>query len=277
MTTTVLQISDAHFGTERPPVVEALLELARRESPGLVVLSGDVTQRARRSQFAAARRFIDRLQPPALLAVPGNHDIPLFNLVARAFSPYANYMRAFGENLEPVFESAQLLAIGVNTTRPRRHIDGEVSPEQIERVAERLRCATASQLRLVVVHQPVLAVKISDKHNLLHGHREAVPAWAAAGADIIMGGHIHLPYVRSLRTTFPDLPRDSWAVQAGTSVSRRIRGRIDNSINLIRVEGTESPRSCTVERWDFVPALGHFERHTSHALTFDPPPAEPAG
>lgn len=274
--TTVLQISDAHFGTERPPVVEALLELARRESPGLVVLSGDVTQRARRSQFRAAREFIDRLQPAALLAVPGNHDIPLFNLVARAFSPYANYMRAFGENLEPVFESANLLAIGVNTTRPRRHIDGEVSPEQIERVAERLRRATASQLRLVVVHQPVLAVKISDKHNLLHGHREAVPAWAAAGADIIMGGHIHLPYVRSLRTTFPDLPRDSWAVQAGTSVSRRIRGRIDNSINVIRVEGTESPRCCTVERWDFVPALGHFERHTSHALTFDAPPAEPA-
>ncbi|MCM2317498.1 MAG: metallophosphoesterase, partial [Thermoanaerobaculia bacterium] len=115
-----------------------------------------------------------------------------------------------------------------------------------------------------------------DKHNLLHGHREAVPAWAAAGADIIMGGHIHLPYVRSLRTTFPDLPRDVWAVQAGTSISRRLRGRIDNSINLIRVEDGHAPRRCAVERWDYVPALGHFERHTNHPLTFDAPTGDRA-
>ncbi|MGK2857116.1 MAG: metallophosphoesterase family protein [Thermoanaerobaculia bacterium] len=269
--TTVLQISDAHFGTERPPVVEALLELARSESPDLVVFSGDITQRARRGQFSAARRFIDRLQPRALLTIPGNHDIPLFNLAARIFTPYANYTRVFGEDLEPVFESGQLLVIGVNTTRPQRHVDGELSQEQIERVAGRLRTATAVQLRIVVVHQPVLAIAASDKHNLLHGHREAVPAWAAAGADIIMGGHIHLPYVRPLRATFPDLPRDVWVVQAGTSISRRIRGRIDNSVNLIRVADAHSPRACAAERWDYVPALGHFERHSSHALTFDAP------
>jgi 3',5'-cyclic AMP phosphodiesterase CpdA len=269
--TTILQISDAHFGTERAPVVEALLELARSESPELVVFSGDITQRARRGQFSAARSFIDRLQPRALLAIPGNHDIPLFNLAARIFTPYANYSRAFGDDLEPVFESAQLLVIGVNTTRPQRHIDGEVSPEQIERVAQRLRGATSTQLRIVVVHQPVLAIRLSDKLNLLHGHKEAVPAWSAAGADIIMGGHIHLPYVRSLRTAFADLPRDVWAVQAGTSISRRIRGRIDNSVNLIRVDAADAPRACAVERWDYVPALGHFERHTSHSLTFDAP------
>ena len=274
--TTILQISDAHFGTERAPVVEALLELARSESPDLVVFSGDITQRARRSQFSGARRFIDRLQPRALLTIPGNHDIPLFNLAARIFTPYANYTRAFGEELEPVFESGRLLVIGVNTTRPRRHVDGELSQEQIGRVAARLRAATAAQLRIVVVHQPVLAIAASDKHNLLHGHREAVPAWAAAGADIIMGGHIHLPYVRSLRTTFPDLPRDVWAVQAGTSISRRLRGRIDNSVNLIRVEDGHSPRRCAVERWDYVPALGNFERHISHALTFDAPAGDRA-
>ena len=269
--TTVLQISDAHFGTERAPVVEALLELARRESPDLVVFSGDITQRARRSQFSGARRFIDRLQPRALLTIPGNHDIPLFNLAARIFTPYANYTSAFGENLEPVYEAARLLVIGVNTTRPQRHVDGEVSREQIDRVAGRLKAATAAQLRIVVVHQPVLAIAASDRHNLLHGHRDAVPTWAAAGADIIMGSHIHLPYVRSLRTTFPDLPRDVWAVHAGTSISRRLRGRADNSVNLIRVQGAHSPRQCTVERWDYVAALDRFERHSGQLLTFDAP------
>jgi len=267
--TTLLQISDAHFGTEQPPVVRALLRLAREQVPDLVVLSGDITQRARRNQFAAARKFIDELRPTAMIAIPGNHDIPLFNLAARAFAPYANYSAAFGENLEPDYESGHLLVIGVNTTRPRRHKDGELSPAQIARVAERLQRAQASQLRIVVVHQPVLAIRESDQDNLLTGHQEAVPAWAAAGADIIMGGHIHLPYVRSMRTTFPTLKRDIWTVQAGTAVSSRIREGVVNSVNVIRCDGAESPRQCTVERWDFMATLDRFERHTSQVLTFD--------
>lgn len=266
--TTLLQISDAHFGTEQPPVVNALLGLAREQMPDLVVLSGDVTQRARRSQFAAARRFVDELNPPALVAIPGNHDIPLYNLAARALTPYANFSEAFGNNLEPDYESAHLLVLGVNTTRPRRHKDGELSAQQIARVSARLQRAAASQLRVIVVHQPVLAIRASDEDNLLTGHREAVPAWAAAGGDIIMGGHIHLPYVHSMRTTFPMLKRDIWTVQAGTAVSSRIREGIANSVNLIRSEGAHSPRQCTVERWDYIAASARFECHTSQRLSF---------
>jgi 3',5'-cyclic AMP phosphodiesterase CpdA len=267
--TTLLQISDAHFGTERPPVVQALLQLARDQAPDLVVMSGDITQRARRSQFKAARAFIDQLKPAALLTIPGNHDIPLFNLALRAFAPYSNYSRAFGKNLEPLFESANLLVIGVNTTRPYKHVDGELSPQQIERVADRLRHAAPSQLRIIVVHQPVLAIRESDADNLLDGHRRAIPAWAAAGGDIIMGGHIHLPYVRSLQTTFDALPRDIWTVQAGTAVSSRLREGITNSVNLIRCNGAQSPRQCMVERWDYIAMSSRFERHTSQELTFD--------
>lgn len=265
----VLQISDAHFGTERAAVVTALLQLARDQAPDLVVLSGDITQRARRRQFRAARAFIDHLQPAALLAIPGNHDIPLFNLWARVFTPYANYSEAFGTNFEPEFESANLLVIGVNTTRPRRRKNGELSDEQIERVGARVRRAAASQLRIVVVHQPVLAIRASDENNLLRGHRQAVPAWAAAGADIIMGGHIHLPYIHSMRTTFGDLPRDIWTVQAGTAVSSRLRERISNSVNLLRCDGARSPRTCAVERWDYVASSARFERHSIESLSFN--------
>ena len=267
--TTVLQISDSHFGTERGQVVQALRRLADQQVPDLVVLSGDITQRARHSQFEAACRFIDLLKPAAVLAIPGNHDIPLFNLAARVFAPYANYARAFGQNLEPVFEREDLLVIGVNTTRPRRHVDGELSPRQIERVTDRLRRAAATQLRVIVVHQPVLAIRESDADNLLDGHRQAIPAWAAAGGDIIMGGHIHLPYVRSLQTTFDALPRDIWTVQAGTAVSSRLREGIANSVNLIRCDGAQSPRQCMVERWDYIAMSSRFERHTSQELTFD--------
>ena len=137
--TRILHFSDTHFGTERKAVVEAALDLAAAQAPDLVVLSGDITQRARRRQFAAARAFIERLSLP-VLAVPGNHDIPLFNVFARALNPYGNYKRALGAVLEPVFENPGLLAIGVNTTRPRRRKDGEISEAQIAR-AQRLRQA----------------------------------------------------------------------------------------------------------------------------------------
>ena len=135
----VLQISDTHFGTERPEVVEALHGFAAELRADLVILSGDITQRAQPDEFEAARRFVQRIAPPALLAIPGNHDMPLFNLFARALDPYGRYADVFGAELEPAYESQDLLVLGVNTTRARRHKHGEVSAWQIERVAQRLR------------------------------------------------------------------------------------------------------------------------------------------
>ena len=247
----LLQVSDTHFGTEQPDVVEALLRLVRAQPPDTVVLSGDITQRARRRQFRAAQRFVERLAVPDTLVLPGNHDIPLFNVIARLFAPYANHRRAFGPELEPECESADLLVIGVNTTRPSRHTDGEVSADQIARVSQHLRQASANQLRIVVTHQPVHVTCHEDETNVLHGSREAVYAWASAGVDLILGGHIHLPYVRPLRERFTDLPRSVWAVQAGTAVSSRVRGGIPNSVNLIRYAAAERPQHCAVERWDY--------------------------
>jgi 3',5'-cyclic AMP phosphodiesterase CpdA len=258
----LLQASDTHFGTERPRVVEALVELARAQQPEVVVLSGDITQRARRAQFAAARRFADRLRPAVILAVPGNHDIPLFNVAARLLAPYGGYASAFGDDLEPTYESDALLVVGVNTTRPWRHKHGEVSDEQIERVARRLRAQPPGKLRVVVTHQPVHVPQPRDLCNLLRGGERAAHAWASAGADIVMGGHIHLPYVRQVNERLPELPRPLWAVQAGTAVSRRVRrgGGEANSVNLVRYDGAAPARTCVVERWEHDAKLARFVR-----------------
>ncbi|HEY0857318.1 MAG TPA: metallophosphoesterase [Albitalea sp.] len=256
--TMLLHISDPHFGTEQPPVVEALLRLAAQEHPELVMLSGDITQRARRSQFRAARGFVDRLGDIPTLVIPGNHDIPLFNLAARLLAPYANFERAFGAELEPVHESARLLLIALNTTRPRRHKNGELSREQIERVARRLRAAQHGQLRAVVVHQPIAVTRPEDEHNLLRGHAAAIEAWSAAGADLVLGGHIHLPYVLALHERLPGLARRLWAVQAGTAVSRRVREGAPNSVNLIRWGDALPSGRCVIERWDYSAAAGGF-------------------
>lgn len=251
----LLQISDPHFGTEQPPVVEALLALARQQRPDLLVLSGDITQRARPAQFRAARAFVDLLDAP-VLAVPGNHDIPLFDLWTRLRRPYARHIAAFDADLEPVHISPDLMVVCVNTTRPWRHKHGEVSGVQVERVARTLAGARAAQLRVVVVHQPVAVTRPEDVPNRLRGHAPALQRWAAAGADLIMGGHIHLPYVMALN----GLARPIWAVQAGTAVSSRVREGAPNSVNLLRWGAHSSPDCCRIEQWDFSRADHAFVR-----------------
>lgn len=249
---TLVQISDTHFGTESAPVVEALVRMVRAESPALVVLSGDITQRARPGQFRAARAFVERLQVPATLVIPGNHDIALFNLASRLFSPYARHRRTFGHELEPSFESAELLVLSVNTTRPYLHERGKVSARQVERVAQHLQRATPAQLRVVVTHQPVHVTRHEDHDELLGGHEHAVRRWSAAGADLILGGHSHLPFVQPLHDHHAGLARRVWAVQAGTALSSRLRHGAVNSVNVVRGSAPAGMvRGCHVERWDY--------------------------
>ena len=188
--TVLLHISDTHFGTEEAPVVAAVQALVREQQPDAVILSGDITQRARSAQFAAARRFCDSLGVQRILTLPGNHDIPLYNVAARLFSPYGGYKACFGDELEPELEFADVLVIGVNTTRPERHKDGVVSPAQINRVVQRLHRARREQLRVVVTHQPACVMRPEDEKNRLHGGEAAVQAWSRAGADLVLGWRI---------------------------------------------------------------------------------------
>ncbi len=249
--TTLLQISDMHFGTEQPHVMQALEALSREKMPDVLVVSGDITQRATPAQFAQARAFCDRLNVAHMLAVPGNHDIALFNLFARVVRPYAAYRRAFGEALEPHLQTSLLSITAVNTTRWWRHKNGQISAAQIERVCKLLSNATAQQLRIVVVHQPVHVLRAQDEHDRLKGWHAAVQAWSAAGADIVMGGHIHLPYVCELSKLVDGLARRMWCVQAGTAVSSRIRREAPNSVNLIVFARGVHGLRCSVERWDY--------------------------
>lgn len=242
--TTLLQVSDPHFGTEQPNVVEALVGLARRARPEVLILSGGITQHAAAGQFSAAWRFVERLGAPRLIAVPGNHDIPMLNLAARVFSPYGNYTRCFGADLEPEYVSPEVLVVSVNTTRWWRHRHGEVGREQIARVEHRLRSATPRQLRVVVTHHPVHATESADAQNLLRGHGPAVSAWARAGAHLVMSGHLHLPHIEPVSGV--------WSLLAGTAVSDRRRDGKPNSVNMIRY----AKQVCSVERWDYVDGEG---------------------
>jgi 3',5'-cyclic AMP phosphodiesterase CpdA len=248
--TVILQVSDPHFGTEQPPVVKALRALVDNLEPDLLVLSGDITQRARPSQFKAAAEFVRSLPIPNVLAIPGNHDIPLFDLATRLIDPYARYRKAFGDELEPSFSTPDCVVVGVNTTRRYRHTDGEISEEQCRSVAAELGRASPEQVRIVVLHQPVAVPRAAEQHNVVHGSQAAVRTWSAAGVDVILAGHIHLPFVLPLHELMGPLPRHVWAVNAGTALSSRVRYDAGNSVNVLRT-CSDGPPLCSVEHWTF--------------------------
>jgi 3',5'-cyclic AMP phosphodiesterase CpdA len=268
----LLHISDTHFGTEDAPVVLALRALAHELEPDALILSGDITQRARAAQFAAARQFCDSLRVPKMLSLPGNHDIPLYNVLARVVAPWHGYRRAFGNELEPVLRLGDAILIGVNTTRPERHKDGEVSPQQIRHVAELLRETGRDMLRVVVTHQPACVMRPQDEKDRLHGGEEAVTAWADAGADLVLGGHIHLPYVSDVCALVEGVKRPMYCVQAGTALSTRVRHNTPNSVNVIRwaAPGSGAARTCMLERWDYDLADARFELTHEHELGLGP-------
>lgn len=256
--TRLLQLSDPHFGTERVDALDAVERLARALKPDVLLLSGDITQRATRAQFEAARAFVQRLQVPHCLAVPGNHDIPLWHLPLRLLRPYGRYCAAFGDELEPSLETDDLILLALNTTRWWRHQDGQLDAAQIERVAQRLARARPAQRRLVMVHQPLAVTRPEDRRNLQHGHAAALRAWGDAGVDLIIGGHIHLPFVLPLSS-------GGWAVQAGTAVSHRVRPGAGNSVNLIDIDAAANERAV-VERWDHDPQRREFVLQQRHRL-----------
>lgn len=241
----IAHISDTHFGTEEPPVCAALRRDILRQVPNLVVLTGDITQRARAAQFHAARFFLDSLAPIPILAIPGNHDLPLFDLYTRLTAPYRLYREHIADVLAPVWQNSDVGVIGVNSTRPRRHKNGELPAELVREVASRLAALT-QPFKVVALHHPLAIVEAGDLANRARGADEAIAAWVEAGADLFLGGHIHLPYC------IPVGPggRQALVLQAGTAVSRRRREGQSNSYNLIRLEPGNS-RAMHLEQRDY--------------------------
>jgi 3',5'-cyclic AMP phosphodiesterase CpdA len=253
--TVLLHLSDPHFGTEVPAVLAALKRLVQAERPALVIASGDITQRATAAQFVAARAFFDALGTPRLV-LPGNHDIPLFDWLARCKAPYARWQRAFGAALEPRAVLPQAWIAGLNTTRWWRHKHGQIERKQAEASAAWLHDAPRGVLRIAVTHHPLALQRAEDEPDHLRGGREAAQIWAAAGVHLVLGGHIHLPYFMPVETRWPELPRRLWLAQAGTACSSRVRPEAGHSVNLIRQQhaGTQ----WRLERWDHDPGRAAF-------------------
>jgi len=253
--TVIAHISDPHFGTVDAPVREAILRDLHGEHVDLIVVSGDITQRARSEQFREAKEFLEQLPTVPRLVIPGNHDIPLYDIFTRIFNPYRLFRRYIGTDLDPVYSDANVAVVCVNATKPTRHKNGVLTRWQIRKAGKRLTQFT-QPFKIIATHQPLAVTLPHDETNLARGATAALDNWVPAGADLFIGGHIHLPYIVPVKATTGE--RTAVVMQAGTAVSRRIRHGVPNSYNRITLQTIDGRKHMRLERRDYDAATETF-------------------
>ena len=226
---TVVHLSDLHFGRVDPELLQPLRDRVRALEPHVVVVSGDLTQRAKPRQFRDAKAFLDSLPRPQVV-VPGNHDVPLFNVFQRLLTPLGRYKRIVSSDLEPAFIDEEIAVVGVNTARSLAWKDGSINGRQVERVRSRI-------------------CDVPEDHNdaeIVDKAERAMQAFLQCGADLLLSGHLHKTNTTSSAERYKTAGRIALIVQAGTATSTRARGET-NSFNCLRLTAGD----ITIERWQW--------------------------
>lgn len=235
----IAHLSDIHFGANDPRIVDAATAWLEERRPDLVVISGDFTQRARVDQFRAASAWLNRLRSAGLklLVVPGNHDVPLYDVVRRFMAPLDRYKRYISSDLCPFYEDAEVAILGLNTARSLTIKDGRINHDQMEILRQRLAAVAPDKTRILVTHHPLFAMPIGRGGELSEAvgqHEDAIQAAREAGVHLALAGHFHQTYAESA-TKMVEQAGGALVIQAGTATSTRLRNDEPQSFNWLHL------------------------------------------
>jgi len=248
---TIVHLSDLHFGRVNASLLDPLKKIIREIEPDVVAVSGDLTQRARSYQFQQARSFLDELPKPQII-VPGNHDIPLHNVVARFLEPLTNYKRYITTDLQPSYEDEEVAIVGVNTARSLVFKGGRINETQVSRLREKFCSLDDDVVKVVVTHHPFDLPEGYAESDLLGRAQMAMTGLAECGADLFLAGHLHISHTGHTKR-YNISGYSALVVQAGTATSTRERGEA-NSFNVLRL----AHPSIVVEKYTWDPSTTAF-------------------
>jgi 3',5'-cyclic AMP phosphodiesterase CpdA len=218
-----------------------------------------LTQRARDEQFAAARRFLDSLSVPRIV-VPGNHDIPFYDVFSRWLSPLSGYRRHIGDPDDQFYADNEIAIVGINTARSFTFKEGRINRRQVLHGCELLDRSEPAVTRLVVTHHPFNLPEAEIESNTVVGRAlMAITGFAECRVDMILSGHLHVSNAAVMPVRYDDTGYAALLIQAGTATSSRRRNE-QNAYNLIRIDRPKT----TVDVLSWNEAAGVFVVRTSH-------------
>lgn len=233
MTLRLAHLSDIHFGCENASAVSAATTALNEGGFDLVVVTGDLTRYGERAEFAAAAAWLADIKAPKLVT-PGNHDAPYLAWGERLFTPFRRYETAIGPAAAQAFAAPGLSVRGLNTARgPQPRLNwskGQIARRQVRAVIEGFAGDPADSLRIVALHHPLTEMIGGPMTARVWGGPAAATAFAEAGVDLVLSGHIHAPFT----WTYPCGDRRTHAAGAGT-LSLRERG-VPAGFNVLEIE-----------------------------------------
>jgi len=249
----IAHLSDIHFGANDLKIVAATEAWLQERQPDLVIISGDFTQRARIAQFRAASAYLNRLRAAGfkLLVVPGNHDVPLYDVVTRFAAPLDRYRKYIDNDLCPWFENDDVAVLGINTARSLTIKDGRINREQLAMLRDRFSAVATHKTRILVTHHPLFAMPIGEGNELSEAvgrHEDAVSAVCKAGVHLALAGHFHRTYAEAARKMVENAG-SALVMQAGTATSTRLRNDELQSFNWIHAHAHDDVE-LQVIAWD---------------------------
>lgn len=265
---TLVHLSDLHFGRIDYTLLEPVIATVAQLKPDAVVVSGDLTQRARSHQFKEARAFLDKLPSPQII-VPGNHDVPMHNIFARFLQPLDKYKEHITDDLLPFYADEEMAILGINTARSLTIKDGRINEEQIEAIRERLCPYPDEVAKIIVTHHPFDLPEGHNDDELVNRAQLAMEAIANCGADVLLAGHLHISHTGHSSARYKIAGHSALIVSAGTATSTRGRGET-NSFNVLRIKHpfiNVERLSWQPERAAFVTSSTEHFRHSADGWT----------
>lgn len=228
----IIHISDLHFGMNNSQIMNAFFQDIELIKPELIIISGDLTQRAKKKQFLALLAFLQKLSATVLI-VPGNHDIPAYNLFERLFAPFRAFKHYIGNRYQSFFTNSITTILGVNSVNPWAIKDGKLAKKRLIDIKTYFS-QEKKAINILFFHHNFAHIK--GMHKPLENDEQFLSYLKNSEVNIVCTGHLHYAKVSVL---YKNNDKPCLILHAGTLLCTRSKDGL-NSYYVIDIKNKKT-------------------------------------